>query len=79
MPWAELVAPAAALARDGFELTATQGYLHAILDGLLRHSPEGDALYGRGGRAYREGERFANPELGATLDRLAGGGCVSSL
>src|SRR6478736_5120936 len=32
MPWAELVAPAAALARDGFELTAMQGYLHSILD-----------------------------------------------
>ena len=53
MPWAELVAPAAALARDGFELTPMQGYLHSILDGLLRHSPEGDAMYGRGGRPYR--------------------------
>jgi gamma-glutamyltranspeptidase/glutathione hydrolase len=70
VPWAELAAPAAALAREGFELTSMQGYLHEILDGLLRHSPEGDAMYGVDGRAYRTGERFAIPELGATLDRL---------
>src|SRR3954454_10440504 len=71
VPWAELVAPAARLAREGFELTPMQGYLHEILDGLLRHSPEGDAMYGADGRAYREGERFRIPELGTTLDRLA--------
>src|SRR3954452_2081310 len=58
MPWAELVAAAAVVARDGFELTAMQGFLHAILDRLLRHSPEGDAMYGTDRRAYREGERF---------------------
>jgi gamma-glutamyltranspeptidase/glutathione hydrolase len=69
--WAELVAPASALAREGFELTPMQGYLHEILDGLLRHSPEGDAMYGVDGRAHRPGERFAIPELGETLDRLA--------
>jgi gamma-glutamyltranspeptidase/glutathione hydrolase len=74
LPWASLVRPAAALARGGFELTPMQGYLHQILDGLLRHSPEGDALYGAQGRAYRTGERFALPELAATLERLASDG-----
>src|SRR5262245_37652830 len=74
VPWAELVAPAAAVARDGFELPALQAYLHAILDQLLRHSPEGDAMYGNDGRAYAEGDRFAVPELGDTLDRLAADG-----
>jgi gamma-glutamyltranspeptidase / glutathione hydrolase len=74
LEWASLLAPAAALAREGFELTAMQGYLHAILDPLLRHSPEGDAMYGHDGRAYREGERFAIPELGETLDRVAAQG-----
>src|SRR5262249_510916 len=39
MSWSELVRPAAALAREGFVLTPAQGYVHAILDGLLRHSP----------------------------------------
>jgi len=71
VPWAELVAPAASLARDGVVLTPMQGYLHAILDGLLRHSAEGDAMYGAGGRAFAAGERFALPEFASTLERLA--------
>ncbi len=70
VPWPELVAPAAAIARDGFELTPMQAYLHRILDPLLRHSPEGDAMYGNDGRAYHRGERFSAPDLGGTLDRL---------
>jgi gamma-glutamyltranspeptidase/glutathione hydrolase len=74
VPWAELAAPAAAVARDGVELSAIQAYLHRILDPLLRHSPEGEAMYGRDGRAYRQGERFALPGLADTLDRLAADG-----
>src|SRR5579875_3284644 len=54
-------------------------YLHRILDPLLRHSPEGDALYGPG-RPLRAGERFTAPELGKTIERLAvdGPGHLSS-
>jgi gamma-glutamyltranspeptidase/glutathione hydrolase len=70
VPWSELVEPAARLARDGFELTPAQGYLHAILDPLLRHSPEGDAMYAVEGRSARAGERLAFPELAATLEQL---------
>ncbi|HEX7527384.1 MAG TPA: gamma-glutamyltransferase [Gaiellaceae bacterium] len=72
VPWAELAAPAARLAREGVELTPAQAYLHRILDGLLRHSPEGDAMYG--GRALTAGERFAVPELGETLERIGADG-----
>src|SRR5438309_11229850 len=71
VPWRELVEPAARLAAEGFEMTPTQGYLHAILDPLLRHSPEGDAMYGVEGRSARAGERLSFPELGSTLERLA--------
>ena len=73
LPWAELLAPAARLAREGFVLDGPRAYLHEILDPLLRHSPEGDALYGPG-RARHTGERFAMPELGDTLDLLAAEG-----
>ena len=76
LPWAELLAPAAKLARDGFVLDEPRAYLHEILDPLLRHSPEGDALYGPG-RARHTGERFAMPELGDTLDLLAADGADS--
>jgi gamma-glutamyltranspeptidase/glutathione hydrolase len=75
LPWAELVEPAARLARDGVVLTPAQGYLHRILDGLLRHSPEGDALYGPG-RAVAAGERLSLPELAETLDRLGSEGAA---
>ena len=44
VPWAELVAPAAQLARAGVELTPAQGYLHRILDGLLRSAVKGSGL-----------------------------------
>src|SRR5205814_7678826 len=53
LPWPELAAPAVALARAGVELTPAQGYLHRTLDGLLRDSPEGDAMYG--GRSLAAG------------------------
>jgi gamma-glutamyltranspeptidase / glutathione hydrolase len=73
VPWADLLAPAAQLARDGVVLNEQQAYLHKILDPLLRYSPEGDALYGPG-RALEIEERFAAPELAETLDRLAAEG-----
>jgi gamma-glutamyltranspeptidase / glutathione hydrolase len=72
LPWAELAAPAAALARDGVELTPAQGYLHKILDALLRHSPEGDAFYG--GRMLQSGEVFRLPDLADTIERIAAEG-----
>ena len=77
VPWAELLAPAARLAREGVVLNEVQAYLHRILDPLLRYSPEGDALYGPG-RALLEGERFADPELADTLEQVAaeGAGCL---
>jgi gamma-glutamyltranspeptidase/glutathione hydrolase len=76
VPWPELVAPAAKLAREGVVLDEPRAYLHRILDPLLRHSPEGDALYGQG-RALEAGERYVVPELAATLERLAAEGAGS--
>ena len=73
MPWADLLAPAVRLAREGVVLNEPQAYLHEILDPLLRYSPEGDALYGPG-RALSVGERLAMPELADTLERLAAEG-----
>jgi gamma-glutamyltranspeptidase / glutathione hydrolase len=77
VPWAELIAPAEQLAREGVVLNEVQAFLHRILDPLLRYSPEGDALYGPG-RALVEGERLAMPELADTLDQVAseGAGCL---
>ena len=49
LPWKDLFAPAIELARDGVELTRGQAYLHAILDLILRHTPESRAIYERNG------------------------------
>jgi gamma-glutamyltranspeptidase / glutathione hydrolase len=70
LPWAELLAPAIRLAREGVVLTEAQAFLHRILDSLLRSSPEGDAVYGPG-RALGVGERFEQPEFAETLEHLA--------
>src|SRR5437764_2686730 len=66
LDWAELVAPAVALAREGFELTALQGYLHRILDPMLRPSPQRDVMFGNAGRALGAGDRFPTPPRGDT-------------
>jgi gamma-glutamyltranspeptidase / glutathione hydrolase len=77
LPWADLLAPAIRVAREGVVLNEIQAFLHRILDPLLRYSPEGDALYGPG-RMLLEGERFAMPELADTLEQVAveGAGCL---
>ena len=73
LPWRRLIEPAIALARDGVELTRPQAYLHAILDLILRHTPEGRAIYGEHGR-IAAGERVVMRDLADTLERLAEGG-----
>jgi gamma-glutamyltranspeptidase/glutathione hydrolase len=73
LPWRRLIEPAIALAREGVELTPPQAYLHAILDLILRHTPEGRAIYGEDGR-ITAGERVVMPDLAATLEQLAEGG-----
>ena len=70
-PWAELIAPAAELAREGFELTRPQAYLHAILDVILRHTDEGRAMYSNGEARLVAGDVLRLPELADTLELLA--------
>ena len=73
VPWPRLLEPAIELARNGVELTPPQAYLHAILDLILRHTPEGREIYGRDGRLAR-GEKVVMPDLARTLETLAKGG-----
>jgi gamma-glutamyltranspeptidase/glutathione hydrolase len=70
LPLAELAAPAVALARAGFELTREQGSLHAVLDVILRHTPEAGAVYG-GDRPLAAGDTLRLPELADTIELLA--------
>jgi gamma-glutamyltranspeptidase / glutathione hydrolase len=73
MPWAELIAPAARLAREGVLVNEQQGFLQRILDPILRAEPEGKRIYGDTG-PLQPGERLGMPDLAATLERLAAEG-----
>jgi gamma-glutamyltranspeptidase / glutathione hydrolase len=70
IPWSELFAPAIRLAREGVEITSGQGYLHGILDKILRHTPESRMVYERDGARLEAGDRLVQPDLAVTLERL---------
>ena len=70
-PWSELLAPAVALARDGFVLT--DGLAAAFTRMRKRFSPHPSTMrifYRADGTAYAAGDRFRQPELAATLERI---------
>ena len=71
LPWSELTAPAAELARTGVELTKPQAHLHAILDLILRHTDEGRRVYGRNGSRLGAGDVLEMTDLADTLDKIA--------
>jgi gamma-glutamyltranspeptidase / glutathione hydrolase len=77
LPWRRLAEPAIAAARDGFELTRQQAYLHAILDLILRHTEEGAKVFGPGGSRLVAGDRLVMPDLAETLEQLAEQGAAT--
>ncbi|MGN6372116.1 MAG: gamma-glutamyltransferase family protein [Solirubrobacteraceae bacterium] len=71
---ADLVAPAAALARAGVVLNAEQAYVVEILGELLCSTPECSSLWAPSGALLRAGRRMVNPELAIALERLGADG-----
>ncbi|MDX6412241.1 MAG: gamma-glutamyltranspeptidase / glutathione hydrolase, partial [Gaiellaceae bacterium] len=74
VPLADLLAPAAALARDGVILNGEQAYFIAILAPILTHYEEAAAIYAPGGSLLGEGDLFRFPDLGDALERLGAEG-----
>src|SRR2546421_501266 len=70
LPWEVLLEPAIRRAREGVVVTKQQAYLHAILDLILRHTPEARAIYGEEQR-LRAGDRLVMGDLAETLEHLA--------
>ncbi len=71
-PWADNVAPAARLAREGFTVIPGIRRLFAEREDVLRRGdPEIARLYLPGGKLPAEGTRLANPDLARTLELLA--------
>ena len=72
--WTQLMAPAIALASDGYELD--EALPSTLREGraLLERYPEAARVYLPNGRVPRAGERFANPDYAATLRAIAAEG-----
>ena len=71
LPWRELFGPAVDLARNGVELNKGQAYLHAILDLILRHTPESRAVYESNGERLVAGDMLIQADLANTLELIA--------
>ena len=74
IPLAELVAPAARLAREGVELNVAQAYVVEILAGIVTSTPECAALFAPSGRVACTGDVVRQPELADALERLGSEG-----
>ena len=68
-PWAEVVAPAVALAEKG--LPVSYGFARSLRgSSKLAQFPESKRIFLRGGKPYEFGETFVQPELARTLQRI---------
>ena len=71
LPWRRLVEPAIALARDGFVLSHDRAAsLAGVLLRMARY-PASLAAFSKNGEPYAAGDRFRQPDLAATLERIA--------
>jgi gamma-glutamyltranspeptidase / glutathione hydrolase len=73
MKWAELLKPAIRLASEGFPVSRWQmKSLRSNADRLsLSNSPDSARIFLKGGSFYQWGERFRQPDLAKTLERIA--------
>ena len=72
--WGDLVEPAVALAREGFERDDPRAFLHLILEGILLREEAGRGIYGDSVRVHTAG-------AAATMERVrdAGAAMVAEL
>lgn len=70
-PWKELVQPAIALARDGFEVShGLARSLAGVLDQFKKY-PASLAQFSKNGQPYQAGDILKQPDLAKTLTRIA--------
>lgn len=74
LPLADSLAPAIRIAREGFPVYPRLARAIAMRKPVLERWPAGAALYLAGGEAPAEGTVLRNPDIAATLERIAGEG-----
>jgi len=70
-PWKMLLAPAIKLARDGFPVSKSFADSLKAAQNTLAQDPESKRIFLRNGKLYQPGDVFEQPELAATLQRIA--------
>ena len=73
LPLADVVAPAARMARDGVALDAMQATVLVLLEQIVTLGPVGRRLYAPHGVLLRTGATMRNPELADLLDDIGAG------
>ena len=71
MPWHELLLPAAEAADRGVGSSGGQYAVLVAIREILRHTPEVSDVFWPGGALVGEGAPIRQPDLAATIDRLA--------
>ncbi len=79
LPLAELVAPAATLARAGVRIIAEAGQINEIPGDMITGTPECAAIPAPAGFVLAEGETPPNPDLADTLEVIAAGDSANCL
>ena len=75
LPWAQLLAPALRLAREGIEVTDDMAYVLGQARGVLSRYPGSSAAYLRpDGTAPAVGERLRQPDLAWSIEQIMQGG-----
>src|SRR6185369_17302430 len=71
LPWKRLVAPAVALARDGFPVSEALARSLKNVQRTMQKYPASVAAFTKNGVPYEAGETLKQPDLARTLDRIA--------
>ncbi|MCK4414227.1 MAG: gamma-glutamyltransferase [Candidatus Eisenbacteria sp.] len=71
LPWKALLEPAIRLAREGFVLDRHLARKLRVSEARLGRHPESRRVFLRDGDYYAEGDTLRQPELAATLERIA--------
>ncbi len=70
-PWPELIAPAIALAKNGFAVPYSLSESLKTSSAILSKFPESKRIYLNGGPGFEAGARFVQSDLARTLERIA--------
>jgi len=73
LPLSEVAEPSVQLARHGAEIDASQAYILALIEGIVRHTDSAARVYAPSGALLRAGETLQDINLAKFLARIGSG------